>query len=285
MKKNTGANLAPAASSGLVDLDGELLAALLDAAAGDTETQAAPALRDKLLRRVAKSIEGHRELRTVRARDAAWLPLAPGVRARLLHRCDNPAGVRPGEPIAAMVVEVDAGASLPAALDRADGQREWLVLSGDLTLDANGGAEVSLHATDYHVAPAGVTALGGRSAQGARLFVRRGPGACGGKAQTSFGARCAWAPYGPGIVRRVLWTDGPQAAYLIRGDAGAGAPAHGHGHDEECLLLQGDMFLGDILLGEGDYQLAPRGCRHGEHYTDHGVLLYVRGDAELAVGA
>ena len=31
-------------------------------------------------------------------------------------------------------------------------------------------------------------------------------------------------------------------------------PQHTHGHDEECLMVQGELFLDDLLLQEGDYQ-------------------------------
>jgi hypothetical protein len=37
------------------------------------------------------------------------------------------------------------------------------------------------------------------------------------------------------------------------------------------------VFLGDILLREGDYQLAPAGISHGEVYSDVGALLFRRG--------
>ena len=61
----------------------------------------------------------------------------------------------------------------------------------------------------------------------------------------------------------------------------AAVPRHGHSHDEECLMLEGDLFLDDVLLRPLDYQLAPAGTAHGGVFTDTGVLLYAHGDLEL----
>ena len=47
--------------------------------------------------------------------------------------------------------------------------------------------------------------------------------------------------------------------------------------DEECMMLQGEVFLGDILLRAGEYQLAPAGSLHGDVYSDVGATLFVRG--------
>jgi len=43
------------------------------------------------------------------------------------------------------------------------------------------------------------------------------------------------------------------------------------------MMLAGEVFLGDILLRAGEFQLAPAGSLHGEAYTDVGALLFVRG--------
>jgi hypothetical protein len=91
----------------------------------------------------------------------------------------------------------------------------------------------------------------------------------------------AWAPFAPGVRRRVLHEAGGVAAMLYRSEPEAVVPRHAHGHDEECLMLQGDLFLDDVLLRPLDYQLAPAGSGHASVYTDTGVLLYAHGDAEL----
>jgi quercetin dioxygenase-like cupin family protein len=58
-------------------------------------------------------------------------------------------------------------------------------------------------------------------------------------------------------------------------------PLHGHGHDEECLMVQGELFLDDVLLQPGDYQLAPAGSMHRVTETDRGAILFAHGDLEL----
>lgn len=42
-------------------------------------------------------------------------------------------------------------------------------------------------------------------------------------------------------------------------------------------MLDGDLFIDDLLLRAGDYQLAPAGSVHREVYTDVGATLFVRG--------
>ncbi|MBL0392596.1 cupin domain-containing protein [Ramlibacter monticola] len=80
---------------------------------------------------------------------------------------------------------------------------------------------------------------------------------------------------------RVLWQHGGQAAMLYYARPGASVPMHTHGHDEECLMVQGELFLDDMLLQEGDYQLAPAGTGHRITETDTGVVIYAHGDLDL----
>lgn len=68
---------------------------------------------------------------------------------------------------------------------------------------------------------------------------------------------------------------------LYHAQAGAAVPQHSHGHDEECLMVQGELFLDDVLLQEGDYQLAPAGTGHRVTETDTGVVIYAHGDLDL----
>lgn len=45
--------------------------------------------------------------------------------------------------------------------------------------------------------------------------------------------------------------------------------------DEECLLLEGDAFIGDTLLRTGDWQLAPTGSKSRLITTDKGALVFM----------
>lgn len=90
-----------------------------------------------------------------------------------------------------------------------------------------------------------------------------------------------WLDYAPGIRRRVLWQHEGQAAMLYYAQAGAAVPKHSPGHDEDCLMVQGELFLDDVLLQEGDYQLAPACTGHRITETDTGVVIYAHGDLDL----
>ena len=93
--------------------------------------------------------------------------------------------------------------------------------------------------------------------------------------------QAGWPDFAPGIQRRVLWQHQGQAALLYFAQPGASVPVHSHGHDEECLMVQGELFLDDMLLQAGDYQLAPAGSGHRVTATDTGVVIYAHGDLDL----
>lgn len=238
---------------------------------------APPALRGRLMERLAASRAVSAAMVTARLKRLETTELAPGVRARTLYLAPRNRALRPGEPLRARLIELQPGATWPAA--DAEGHREWLVLQGSARI---GDSDLALR--DYHAVPAGgaqgaVTA----SAQGARLFLRESAlaAAPGDTAFTVRDADAGWPEYAPGIRRRVLWQRGGQAALLYHAQPGAAVPQHTHGHDEECLMVQGELFLDDLLLQEGDYQLAPAGTGHRITQTDTGVVIYAHGDLDL----
>ena len=220
---------------------------------------------------------------TTRLRRVPPRPLAPGVTERLLYAAADGAARRPGEPLRVRLLELAPGAALTAAAlgDEAllrQRHREWLVLRGNVQL---GGQALSLR--DYHVMPAGSAQPALASDNGALLFLRESdlPAAASDAPHTVSDADASWPAYAPGIERRVLWQRDGQAALLYRAHPGAQVPHHSHGHDEECLMVQGELFLDDVLLQPGDYQLAPAGTQHRITATDTGVLIYAHGDLDL----
>jgi quercetin dioxygenase-like cupin family protein len=261
--------------------------ALLEAVLAAPDAQQAQR-RDRLFDRVGDSVRAHAGLVTVRARRASWRVEADGVRSRALIERSTPPSFRPGQPRSARIVELAPGAHWLDADDLND-QREWLVLQGDVALQADDGEAARLGPLDFHVAPAGCPPRRFASVAGALLYRRCAPRPASAPqvapAQTVLDANTPWAEYGPGILRRTVWTSGAEAAYLVRAQAGAQVPAHGHRLDEECLMLDGDLYLGDILLRAGDYQLAPVGSQHGPHLADSTLTLLVRGDVELRFDA
>lgn len=206
-------------------------------------------------------------------------PLANGVVATWLYRHDGTRPARAGEPLRARLIELAPGSRWqgPRAPDV---QREWLLLRGTVTL----GGEC-LRACDYHVDPAGSADRPVGSGDGALLFLRESivPADAGDAPFTLHDADAAWPEFAPGIQRRVLWQRDGQAALLYRAQPGAAVPRHGHGHDEECLMVHGELFLDDVLLRTGDYQLAPAGTGHQVTATDTGAVVYAHGDLQLQV--
>lgn len=240
------------------------------------EASRAPAsMGERLSARLQRSLEAERDMVTVRRRSSALQAVAPGAQARQLYQAPAHRPLRPGEPRAVRVLELEAGAALvlPAA-----GVREFLVMRGEVQLHAADGVE-PLSLRDFLLLPAG---QGVRlvSPDGAHVFVRESDGDVPSRTLVR-DAEAGWPEFAPGIRRRVLWTAAGQASLLYRADPGACVPVHSHGHDEECFMVQGELFLDDLLLQQGDYQLAPAGTGHRITETDVGVILYAHGDLDL----
>lgn len=228
-------------------------------------------LGERLGERLAQSLKAEQGMVTVRGRKAETQALADGVRQRSLYRAPVGRAARPGEPRAASVIELLAGSQLTLP---AGGPCEFLVLRGSVDVD---GERLGLR--DFLLLPAG-TAPVLASEDGAHVFVREAQGQ-GGERKLVRDREAGWPEFAPGIARRVLWAADGQAALLYRADPGARVPGHGHGHDEECMTVQGEIFLDDVLLQAGDYQLAPAGTGHRVTETDTGVIIYAHGDLDL----
>ncbi|NRF66124.1 cupin domain-containing protein [Aquincola sp. S2] len=263
-------------------LDDECLDLLAEPFASAWQVGAArpPILRERVLERVTRSARASSAFVTVRCLHAVPLRLAAGVEARTLY--DARGGVaRPGEPARVRIVELAAGARwLPDLLPGM--VCEWLVMDGAVRF-----GDLLLRARDFHRLPAdaGLPELHGIDR--ARLYLREAPvvDTAGAAALTVHDDPARWDDFAPGIKRRVLWSRGGEAALLYHALPDAQVPRHGHGHDEECLMLDGEVFLDDVLLRAGDYQLAPAGTQHGGVSTDTGGLLFAHGDLDLDIRA
>jgi quercetin dioxygenase-like cupin family protein len=236
-------------------------------------------LRQRLLDRVARSAAAARALVTVRGARAASAQPAPGVLVREFYRASG-VRLRRGEPHQVQRIELRPDTRWAPEVGDPALQSEWLVLQGDL--DADG---VQLGVRDYLVVPAGEHVAALSSVHGAVLYRRlaaidRLPGET---THAVHDAVAGWDDYVPGIQRRVLWQRGGQAAMLYLAAPGAAVPRHAHGHDEECLMVEGDVFLDEVMLRPGDWQLAPVGTQHGGVSTDTGGVLFAHGDLDLDV--
>ncbi len=90
-----------------------------------------------------------------------------------------------------------------------------------------------------------------------------------------------WIEALPGAKIKVLRGDisvpNSLLSYLVRLEPGFKMEGHGHPFDEETLMLEGDLNLGDINLVAGDFHFAAMGAKHGAVSTVNGCLAYMRG--------
>lgn len=85
-----------------------------------------------------------------------------------------------------------------------------------------------------------------------------------------------WHNIGPGIEIKLLRRASDNETYMLRLAPGATLPPHNHPEDEECLVLEGEVWLDNTHAFAGDYHLGRRGIPHGEIHTDTGCLLFLR---------
>lgn len=81
----------------------------------------------------------------------------------------------------------------------------------------------------------------------------------------------------PGVSIRVLMVDRENNRFSaqVRMAPGASYPRHIHGGPEECLVLEGELHVGDEVMRAGDYQYAAAGSQHGVQRTEQGCLLMI----------
>lgn len=86
-----------------------------------------------------------------------------------------------------------------------------------------------------------------------------------------------WTKLGPLMEIKLLRSDEESRSYLLKMHPGAVLPSHQHTLDEECLMLEGEIWIGNIHLRAGDYHVAARGTPHEELRTSTGGLAFLRG--------
>jgi hypothetical protein len=243
--------------------------------AGDASRFCARAVRDRLMRRVARSQRVASVFHTVRPAQA-WHEL-DGIRMRWLYEAWPHQAPRPGQPWRVRQLEVAPGSSVALSVGQVGVRCEWLVMSGAVLLD-----DVPLAVRDYHVMSSNARPFTLATHEGARLFLREAySDAHCGPPHTVRDREAPWVQLSSHIERRVLCQWDQEAALLYRLHAGVQVPHHGHAHDEECLVLEGEVFIDDELLRPGEYQLAPTGSLHEGVSSDTGSILFAHGDIEL----
>ncbi len=86
-----------------------------------------------------------------------------------------------------------------------------------------------------------------------------------------------WEWFSPRVKMKVLRSDPASTSYLLKLEAGAIVWPHRHRQDEECMVLEGEISIGELRVGAGAYHLAPAGMVHQPIRTDVGATLFLRG--------
>ena len=92
-------------------------------------------------------------------------------------------------------------------------------------------------------------------------------------------AAVEWNELAPGVTVKLLRVDqeaGNMSAY-IRMAPGSVFSAHRHSQGEECLILEGEIFIGAHRLHEGDMHVAEAGTDHAMVSSPRGALMLLRG--------
>jgi hypothetical protein len=234
-------------------------------------------VRSRLLQRVHASAHEHRSYLTLRHERYRWQPLAPGMREQRL---------RQDGWVRVSLWQIDAG--MPLVLPDDIAATELLVVQGRLQGQAPDGSD-SLEVHSYLTLAPGAGPLPWHAAEPTLLYVRSLLPAAPplpeleahwwqlAARQAGQLRRRKWVGSAPGVNVMPLCGDATVVSMLVRFDPGGAVADHHHALDEDCLVLAGEMFLGDILLRALDYQLAPAGGTHFGEMSDVGVTFFFHG--------
>lgn len=86
-----------------------------------------------------------------------------------------------------------------------------------------------------------------------------------------------WHEWVPGVRAKLLnrRDDVNRGSFLVEVDPGAVFPTHPHEDDEECYMISGDLWFGDLELLAGDFHFAPRGTVHPPATSRRGCLCII----------
>ena len=89
-----------------------------------------------------------------------------------------------------------------------------------------------------------------------------------------------WVNAGPGVEVKVLRKDLERndQTVLIRMQPGSVVVGHRHTQEEECLILEGEVFIGNYRLSAGDMHVARPGVIHAPIRAPHGAVLMIRSE-------
>lgn len=94
-----------------------------------------------------------------------------------------------------------------------------------------------------------------------------------------FAAEGEWRPVNEKVHLKSLFIDSEQGAesYILKFLPGGMIEQHSHGDwNDECIVLEGEIRVGDVPMKPGDFHVATRGAAHPTLYSEMGGMLYVR---------
>ncbi len=88
-----------------------------------------------------------------------------------------------------------------------------------------------------------------------------------------------WVPLARGSEVKILLVDAVrrERSFLLRLAPGGHVPAHDHPTTEECMVLSGDMVIGDTVFYPGDFHAATAGVSHPPLTSRNGGVIFIRG--------
>jgi hypothetical protein len=93
----------------------------------------------------------------------------------------------------------------------------------------------------------------------------------------------SWQTFGDGISIKVLHEADGVMSYLLRLAPGASMPAHRHPVDEECVVLEGEVQIGELRVAAGGFHLGRKDILHDRLCSAEGALIFLRGAVPEAV--
>jgi anti-sigma factor ChrR (cupin superfamily) len=87
----------------------------------------------------------------------------------------------------------------------------------------------------------------------------------------------AWQAFGPGLQLKVLNEADGIMSYLVKLAPGASLPPHRHPVDEECMVLEGELQIGDLRVAAGGFHLGRKNMLHDRIMTVDGAVIFLRG--------
>jgi anti-sigma factor ChrR (cupin superfamily) len=89
-----------------------------------------------------------------------------------------------------------------------------------------------------------------------------------------------WEAMCPGISFKILHVEPTSntRSMLIRMEPGSHVPVHSHTQEEHCLVVEGEVAIGEHIFRAGDWHIAMPGTMHSDFSTKTGCLIFIRAE-------